>query len=114
MRQSGNTPLRLAAASAASTAVLLGACSLAPRYEPPPTQPVEHFAEAGDWMPAQPADRAPRGAWWEAFGEPTLDTLEQRLSQANPDLQAAVARFAEARAVALRAYSDVLPSVDAH
>jgi NodT family efflux transporter outer membrane factor (OMF) lipoprotein len=65
-------------------------------------------------MPAQPNDRASRGEWWEAFGEPTLDELEQRLSQSNPDLQAAVARFAEARAVALRARSAEYPSVDAN
>jgi len=104
----------LAAASTAFAAALLGACSLAPRYRPPAKQPVDRFAEAGDWMPAQPGDHASRGKWWEAFGEPTLDELEQRLSQSNPDLQAAVARFAEARAVALRARSDVFPTVDAH
>ncbi|HYK25140.1 MAG TPA: efflux transporter outer membrane subunit [Steroidobacteraceae bacterium] len=105
---------RIGAASTACAAALLGACSLAPRYEQPPTQPVDHFAEAGTWMPAQPGDRTARGKWWEAFGEPTLDELEQRLSQSNPDLQAAVARFTEARAVALRARSGLFPSIDAH
>jgi multidrug efflux system outer membrane protein len=64
-------------------------------------------------MPAHPADGEPRGRWWKAFGEPQLDALEQRLSQSNPDLQAAVARYAEARAIALRARSDVFPTLDA-
>jgi len=105
---------RFGAASTALAAALLGACSLAPKYRPPPTQPVDRFAEAGDWMPASPSDRDPRGKWWEPFGEPQLDELEQHLSESNPDLQAAVARFAEARAVALRARSAEFPSVDAN
>jgi outer membrane protein, multidrug efflux system len=113
MRQSPETPW-IAAAATAFAAALLGACSLAPKYRPPPTQAVDRFAEAGDWMPASPSDREPRGNWWEAFGEPKLDELEQRLSESNPDLQAAVARFAEARAVALRARSAEFPSVDAN
>ena len=64
-------------------------------------------------MPATPADALPRGAWWEAFGDPTLTELERQLSESNPDLQAAVARFEEARGVAIRARSDIFPSVGA-
>lgn len=106
-------PLRpIGAVTAGLVAVLLGACSLAPRYEPPKTHRVDRFAEAGDWMPAHPSDRTPRGPWWEAFGEPSLDQLERRLSESNPDLEAAVARFAEARAVALRARSALFPTVN--
>jgi NodT family efflux transporter outer membrane factor (OMF) lipoprotein len=102
-----------AAAAALGTAVALGGCTLAPRYETPATPKVEHFVEAGDWMPAHPADGASRGDWWQAFDEPTLDDLEQRLSRSNPDLEAAVARFSEARAVALGARSAEFPTIDA-
>jgi NodT family efflux transporter outer membrane factor (OMF) lipoprotein len=94
-------------------AVLLGGCSLAPKYRPPPPPEVTNFKEAGDWMPAAPADTAPRGAWWEPFGEPTLNDLERQLAESNPDLQAAVARFQEARGVAIRAHSDIFPTVGA-
>ncbi|MHB8813368.1 MAG: efflux transporter outer membrane subunit [Steroidobacteraceae bacterium] len=102
-----------AAAGMLGTALSLGACSLAPHYERPETPKVDHFVEAGDWMPAQPADGLPRGVWWQAFGEPTLDALEQRLSSSNPDLQAAVARLSEARAVVLNSRSQELPTLDA-
>lgn len=102
-----------AAAAVVGPAALLTACSLAPRYEKPQTPRVEHYLEAGNWMPAHPADGAPRGDWWKAFREPTLDGLELRLSRSNPDLQAAVARLAEARAVALNARSAEFPTVDA-
>jgi len=94
-------------------AVLLGGCSLAPKYRPPPPPEVTNFKEAGDWMPAAPSDTAPRGAWWEPFGEPTLNDLERQLAESNPDLQAAVARFQEARGVAIRAHSDIFPTVGA-
>lgn len=103
----------LPAALAAGAAAWMAACSLAPAYHPPETAPVERFAEAGDWMPAHPADRQSRGNWWEAFEEPTLNDLEQRLSRSNPDLDAAVARYSEARAVALAARSAVFPTLDA-
>lgn len=105
-------PRRMAAAAIA-VAASLGACSLAPRYRTPATPKVERFVEAGDWMRAQPADGEPRGEWWRAFREPTLDDLEQRLSRSNPDLQAAVARLFEARAFALGARSAQFPTLDA-
>jgi NodT family efflux transporter outer membrane factor (OMF) lipoprotein len=106
---------RLAAATVVLGVVAsLGACTLAPRYEKPRTPKVEDFVEAGNWMPARPADGQPRGEWWQAFDEPTLDDLEQRLTRSNPDLQAAVARLSEARAVALNARSEQFPTIDAN
>lgn len=111
-RRDRQRPVRLAAA-ALGTVVALAGCTLAPRYEAPATPRVEHFAEAGNWMPAHPADGEPRGDWWRAFDEPTLDDLEQRLSRSNPDLQAAVARLSEARATALEARSAEFPTIDA-
>lgn len=100
-------------AAAWLAAVLLGGCSLAPSYRPPPPPDVSSYKEAGDWMPATPADVQTRGPWWEAFGDPTLNELERQLSESSPDLQAAVARFEEARGAAIRARSDVFPSVGA-
>ncbi|HVO46310.1 MAG TPA: efflux transporter outer membrane subunit [Steroidobacteraceae bacterium] len=93
--------------------VLVGGCSLAPHYQPPAAPEVASFKETGDWAPAQPADSAPRGPWWQAFGDPRLDQLETQLEGANPDLRAAVARYQEASAVAQRARSDVFPTLDA-
>jgi outer membrane protein, multidrug efflux system len=107
-------PASLTAAAAVLVAsLLLAGCSLAPHYEKPETPKVEHFVEAGDWMPAHPADGVPRGDWWQPFDEPTLDGLEQRLSRSNPDLQAAVARLGEARAVLLNSRSQEFPTLDA-
>jgi NodT family efflux transporter outer membrane factor (OMF) lipoprotein len=64
-------------------------------------------------MPATPADVAPRGPGWEAFGEPTLNELERQLVESNPDLRAAVARFEQARGLAIQARSNIFPTVGA-
>ena len=94
-----------------TASLLLAACSLAPKYQPPKPAEVAQFKEAGDWSPAAPADVQSRGSWWETFNDPQLNDLERQLQQANPDLQAAVARFGQARALALQARSNVFPSL---
>jgi NodT family efflux transporter outer membrane factor (OMF) lipoprotein len=94
-------------------ASLLAACSLAPPYHPPKTEEVAQFKEAGDWMPAQPADAQQRGDWWQVFSDSKLNELETQLDTANPDLQAAVARFAQARAVARQDVSAEFPTLGA-
>ena len=92
-------------------ASLLGACSLAPAYKPPPTEEVASYKEAGDWLPAQPAEAGSGTAWWEVFGDPTLGDLEKKLDTANPDLLAAVARFEQACAIARQEISNELPTL---
>src|ERR1700730_16705424 len=92
-------------------ASLLSACSLAPRYKPPATEQVTRYKEAGNWAPAQPADGQQRGSWWEVFGDPKLNALEKQLNAANPDLQAAVARFEQARAAARQNISNEFPTL---
>jgi NodT family efflux transporter outer membrane factor (OMF) lipoprotein len=69
------------------------------------------FKEVGQWSEAQPADTAPKGPWWTAFGEPVLDGLEAKVETANPTLAAAVAAYDRSRAYAAEAGADLLPSV---
>ncbi len=92
---------------------LLAACSLAPTYHAPVLQAVpEQYKEAGAWMPATPADTQPRGPWWNDFKDPQLDELERRLSQSNPDLQAALARYQQSHAISRQAFSALFPELD--
>ena len=92
---------------------LFSACALAPRYQAPGVAVVDHYKEAGEWVPASPADAEPRGAWWQAFGDPQLDQLQDTLHAASPELQAAMARYQQARAAALSAWSGLYPAVNA-
>jgi NodT family efflux transporter outer membrane factor (OMF) lipoprotein len=96
------------------SALVLGACSLAPKYEPPAPPQVAEYKEAGDWMPSHPADGQARGAWWEAFTDRNLNELEGQLQASNPDLRAASARYEQATQIAREARSNLFPSLNAN
>ncbi len=93
--------------------ILLG-CSEAPTYETPKVvEPAAYKGDTSVWQPAQPADQQPRGDWWKAYGDATLNDLVVRLDQANADLVAAVAHFDEATAFAAQARASYFPTVSA-
>jgi NodT family efflux transporter outer membrane factor (OMF) lipoprotein len=62
-------------------------------------QPPQSFKENDDWKPAQPGDQTLRGKWWEIFGDPQLNELEEEVTQSNQNLKVAEARFRQARAM---------------
>jgi len=90
---------------------LLPACSLAPAYKVPATAATPVYKEGGAWTVGTPQDALPRGAWWRVYGDATLDSLEERLRNASPDLAQAVARYDAARGYLQEARSQLLPTV---
>ncbi len=85
-------------AVAVAAAALLAGCGTPPRYQKPALDmPVAWQLEA-PWRTGAPADLTPKGAWWERFEDPQLNTLEQKALTANQTLVAAGARLAQARA----------------
>lgn len=90
---------------------LLGGCSLAPTYQRPAIGTPAAFKEA-PWQPAG-SDVAPPGKWWEAFGDPALTALEERIDKGNFDLAAASARYQQALGAARQARGDLFPQVGA-
>lgn len=97
----------------AGALVALAGCSLAPEYKIPETAVPTAFKEAGPWQTAIPADRQPRGEWWQQFGDKTLDELERRIDKSNLDLAVAVARYDAAQAFAAQANAGLYPEIDA-
>ncbi len=71
----------------------------------------DSYAGAGEWQRAHPQDTIPRGPWWEAFGNPTLDDLEPQIGKANPDLAAEVQSLVESRDLAAEAQSGLYPQI---
>jgi NodT family efflux transporter outer membrane factor (OMF) lipoprotein len=63
--------------------------------EPPP----ESFKETREWKIAHPGEPSLSAKWWERFGDPQLDALEQQVAAGNQDLKVAEARFRQARAM---------------
>lgn len=107
----------LAGAAVAGLALFAGACAVGPTYRKPeagaPTRYKEAPAPPEGWKPAQPADRASRGKWWEVFGDPNLDALEEQVRAANPTIAVAEAQYRAARALARGARADLFPVVSA-
>jgi NodT family efflux transporter outer membrane factor (OMF) lipoprotein len=86
--------------------VALESCTVGPKYvrpnAPTPTtykeQPPAANKGSEQWQPANPADQASRGMWWEIFGDPELNKLEEQVATSNQSLKVFDARFREARA----------------
>jgi NodT family efflux transporter outer membrane factor (OMF) lipoprotein len=86
--------------------VAFAGCTVGPKYVKPtvPATPAykeetpASFKESGQWQPAHPGDQTSRGNWWEIFGDPELNTLEEQIAGSNQNLKVAEARFREARA----------------
>jgi len=91
--------------------LVLAACSVGPDYQRPATPAPLAWKEAGPWKDAAPRDAIAKGAWWELFGDPLLSDLEAKADAGNPDLRAAVARVAQARAIARIAEADFYPTI---
>jgi NodT family efflux transporter outer membrane factor (OMF) lipoprotein len=80
---------------------IMTGCMVGPKYARPsaPAAPADTYKELDGWKTAQPSDQLSRGKWWEVFGDPQLNTLEDELTKSNQDLKIAQARFQEARAM---------------
>ena len=92
-------------------ALSLSACSLTPPLKVPEVTTGETYKELGPWTPAQPSDRLPRDSWWTLYDTVELDELEKRLIEGNPTLAAAVANYAQARAISDQARAGLFPTL---
>jgi NodT family efflux transporter outer membrane factor (OMF) lipoprotein len=90
-----------------ATAVTLIAGCVGPAYVKPEVGTPSAFkessaaayvgADAGAWQPAQPQDAALKGKWWEVFGEPELNALEEQLNIDNQNIAQFFQNFMAAR-----------------
>ena len=88
-------------------------CHVGPAYRlaSVPTAPAYKEADPSLWKPAAPKDTMIRGKWWEMFGDPQLDALEERVNAGNQNIAAAAARYDAARAIVRQTRSRYLPTV---
>jgi NodT family efflux transporter outer membrane factor (OMF) lipoprotein len=89
----------------------LGACSLAPDYQPPDLDMPQTYQENGDWAQAEPAADTQQGAWWLVFNDPQLNALEDEVTASNQSLKIALAQYQEAHAAASAARAAYFPLV---
>src|SRR5258708_8319846 len=103
--------VRCSAWSGGALTLLLGACSLAPPLKTAAIPTAAAYKEIGPWTQAQPADRLPRDSWWTLYDSVELDDLQKRLIAGSPTLAAALANYAQARALADQARAGLFPTL---
>ncbi len=93
-------------------AAALVACTVGPPYQRPsaPTPSVYKEAASG-WLPAAPADALDRGDWWTLFGDADLNQLVPQVEVSNQNIAAAVAAYAQARALVRQERAALFPAV---
>jgi len=89
----------------------LAGCEVGPRYEGPPDTHLTNFHN-GTAVAARQVDGASPAleTWWDGFQDPALTRIIERALAQNLDLQQAIARVDQARAVAREAGANLLPS----
>jgi NodT family efflux transporter outer membrane factor (OMF) lipoprotein len=103
-----------ALAGAAAVGLFASGCASRHRYVRPPAEAPPAFKENAGWKPAQPRDAVIRGKWWETFGDPDLNALEDQIAVSNQTLKVAAAQYAQARAAVRGARSGLFPQVSAN
>src|SRR5262249_21619074 len=95
----------------AALAIVAAACSVGPDYVRPTADVPPAYRENESWKTVEPHDAAERGAWWEVFDDPALNTLEAQVVPANQNVAAAEARFLQARAIVSETRAAWFPTV---
>ena len=78
--------------------------------KPPAPQPVK-YKELKGWKRATPMDAVNRGAWWAAFRDAKLNSLESRVVISNQTIIAAEAAYRNAEALVKESQAGLFPTV---
>ena len=102
---------------------LLGGCRVGPPYHAPAPPSVTapnykestvNFQDTDGWKVASPQDAMIRGNWWEVFGDPELNALEDQLNINNQNLKEYFENYMAARATIAEARSQYWPTITAN
>ena len=70
--------------------LLCGGCMVGPDYYKSSVPMTAAYKEDRGWKLARPRDDISRGKWWEIFGDPQLNALEEQLIEANQNLKSKI------------------------
>ncbi|WP_040067246.1 efflux transporter outer membrane subunit [Pseudomonas batumici] len=98
--------------SLALCGLMLSACAVGPDYKRPDAATPAQYKEAAGWRQAQPSDSLARGAWWELYGDPTLNALVEKLNSANQSVAQSEAQYRQAQALVKSSRGAFFPSAN--
>ena len=99
--------------AALASLAFLASCSVGPDYVRPTAVVPAGYKEMKDWKIAQPKDEAIKGAWWEMFNDPVLNSLEEKVVISNQNVAAAEAQYRQAQASVRVARAGYFPTLTA-
>lgn len=94
--------------------IVCSACSVGPKYQRPAAATTPMFKElpgSDQWKAATPSDASMKGKWWEMFGDPQLNRLEEMVAVNNQTVKQAEAQFRAATALARLAHAGFFPTI---
>jgi NodT family efflux transporter outer membrane factor (OMF) lipoprotein len=102
-----------------AVALLTASCTVGPKYVRPTSAASANFKEPlpdaykelTGWKSGQPRDDVQRGKWWEIFGDPELNALEEQIDVNNQSLAQSEANYRGARAAVRVARAALFPTV---
>jgi NodT family efflux transporter outer membrane factor (OMF) lipoprotein len=105
--------IRLHSCFAAALALAGTGCMKGPNYQRPVAAVPQGYREAppDGWKSAQPSDGVLRGKWWEIFGDPALNALEEQVNISNQNVLQAEAQYRQAVAAVRIARTALFPTV---
>ncbi|OHC62035.1 MAG: RND transporter [Rhodocyclales bacterium GWA2_65_20] len=89
----------------------LAGCAVGPDYHRPDVATPAAYKEAQGWKQAEPQDEAPRGNWWQAYGDAALNALVAQVAVSNQNILAAAAQYRQAASLLGAARADYWPAV---
>ncbi len=114
-----NTIRAATAALCIAVLFIFQGCVVGPKYNRPSVDTPgtfkevtpEDFKKMDGWKVAQPQDSTLHGKWWETFGDPELNVLEEQVSISNQNVASAFANFMAARALVREARAQYFPTL---
>ena len=100
--------------TAVFASLLCSGCTIGPRYQRPVAQTppaLKEMAGNDQWKMATPSDGLLKGKWWEIFGDPQLNRLEELVNVNNQNVKQAEAQFRQARALVLANHANYYPTI---
>jgi outer membrane protein, multidrug efflux system len=92
--------MRLPALAGLAVCVLVGGCTVGPKYQRATAPVPAKWDVAEPWRESAPKDGLAKGEWWSTFHDDELNALEKQALDANQTIKVSVARLEQARASA--------------
>ncbi len=100
-------------ASASMALAVMSGCRVGPNYVQPtvPPPPLAFKETPANWKQATPQDQLPKGKWWEIYGDPELNSLEEKIAVSNQTLKVSYQQYMSAREIVRQARSQLFPTL---